>query len=961
MSNNKKSKINTTTSTTSIESIPQLIDIITLLQNKKSTQKLSAIPTSNVGGTSQKEPIIENIQKEADKIRQKTKDLFSHFLDTQPLYKKPAYYLDQFSPYCRMFLVYFEREDPSKINSPVVEKQIAVIHEENFDINNFVKSVNISFLNDNQNGGVTIDLIDVQQDVADFLISQIALLQGASRTKEYQNQSIIQGAISSITYIKLQYGWYYNKLRSDITISDIKDVVFQNSIYISVNDIKVSFSSGGIPTITITGTYNLNFPGLYMYLSPFNVLGTFPILPLCLKEVYDILHDVMQYIIIPIITNKLTITKNKNRDIQLAILFLASILNVKYLKDKSVITTIIQSYFKYYNTVYSTLGLLAYVSLTSHIIKTDPIPPYNDKIFTKFRTILSNNNSGINKIITLLQENENFNYSMYFTKLLSDNKNNKSYYEYIGNLGAALLDNVKIHPYIAYKYMRKIFDQKIQEFKSLNAKPNIVTIILEMFQILENDILPLPNEWLYDINYIPTINDIEKYYMLANTTISYNDTSWYTLFNQCLQHIYVALPNTVMNKTLYGDTTQSIKVTINNKLTTVHYIPKNLCLAQIQCDKLGAKNNLMLLKKILLKRNELLNAQLATINSNLQSAKQKTQKKVNTTTTISNLQMQQNDLNTKIQFTNQLLKIIDSQQFIDDALYMIYILDFNYASDFLTPDILKTNIIQCYSHNINGIYEKDYNGYYNPGIPSCLFVNFPDVLEFNTEMNYYYSMLQLFQLKFITGERHINDLQIENINALKINEYLQKATDVYNNKQLSIEEKINQLNTILNDINNITGNDTDTTPLVNSLIPLEPLTINLRSFSDGRIYNGDLEHTLHYKKNLQELRKRILLSAIPAKATIRVIGDASLTMNDITNKYIFLKVTNIDGSLSPFTGLYLITDITHSISNIFTTELKLISAFQNTLDDSQMSVDRRNAFYKMIYSVDNQRILKRIK
>ena len=293
---------------------------------------------------------------------------------------------------------------------------------------------------------------------------------------------------------------------------------------------------------------------------------------------------------------------------------------------------------------------------------------------------------------------------------------------------------------------------------------------------------------------------------------------------------------------------------------------------------------------------------------------------------------------------------------IDDSTkcFLFIFKDILASSSMYNKDITNSEILQAYSVRAQG--SAGFGGaatQWNPGWPSMWDINYFDVLSFEPEFDFHAALLGMMQAT--------KPLKVAEGVSTGVNELTKLAEDAAAKYELVLAS---QKTTTAKGGNDKTTLITDLREAVNKLKAeagrastnfgsqiTHPLGANM-DFSSRRTDNGTVQEVLEAKRNLQEFRKKIMMTTMCASAKMKVLGDASFFAGDM-GKFIFVKVINNDGSLSLFTGLYRIKEITQEISGG-----KFETSFSLMQDNSINDVVRAN-MEEIIYNSDHMAMTRR--
>ena len=278
----------------------------------------------------------------------------------------------------------------------------------------------------------------------------------------------------------------------------------------------------------------------------------------------------------------------------------------------------------------------------------------------------------------------------------------------------------------------------------------------------------------------------------------------------------------------------------------------------------------------------------------------------------------------------------------DDCVQLWLMKDIHPGTSLFNADAGLGNILQAFSYRPN---MEDST--WNPGIPDVKGINYPDILSFDPTFDYVTAAASVLQnqrqAEVVNGENESSSailqlLQTANRLASQItNEQKNKnAKAQTNNDVKQLKDVISQLKTQSNDLNN---------PIFQEAnyfnFDIDP--------SKSRTEQMYMKDAIEGKRKVQDFRRRMLFSSVNMEASLRVVGDASYDINDL-GKYIYLKVSQPDGGVSFFTGLWTVLNIKQAISaGKFETTFSL--RLETTSDP-----DVKEAIKTAIYQQDNMSV-----
>jgi ribosomal protein S20 len=277
-----------------------------------------------------------------------------------------------------------------------------------------------------------------------------------------------------------------------------------------------------------------------------------------------------------------------------------------------------------------------------------------------------------------------------------------------------------------------------------------------------------------------------------------------------------------------------------------------------------------------------------------------------------------------------------------------------------SANIFKANfgsqlIAQAYSYRVGDVYNQD--TMFNPGEPTCWDINFPDVISADFQYDIWGAAMSVAAGLRITGNTDRGSMAINSQNKIATVKLLDDANKIiadtgHKLKQSISSADIDKLRKISTELHSVDPGDTlsGASP---AKVSAYPINVNIADYQHSRIYSGDYYNMLERKRNVQNIRAQLATTSTLINADLEVLGDATFAFTNINSTWMFLKIINVDGSLSTFTGLYKLNNVTHEISaGKFTTKLKLVSDF---VSDAGISGSAAEQMQKIIYHSDKQK------
>lgn len=874
----------------------------------------STVNKSNISDTSKEEvkPLSFEEMKGSvnDAVIENTKKITA-----PPMYLKPAFFLDKFAPYLKVEVAVYKT---ILINGKPKhqEYKFNLLGDEAEEINNHLIRFKMVWPPTEKTHNVEIELIDIKQEIIDFFVLQLQTLQ--------QKGTIIN--------LDVTFGWYHDPMFHPSLDIHWDKIMFTNTVRVLFNNLKVNFQTGGIPVITLFGSTDGGaLPGHLRFYTPYNILGPIPAEMLCITEIIKIFEDTLETF-----RNNPSLNPRSVNDLLYSVLF------YKGIKDNKVIQEIIRS------------GIEWHFNRDEEKLKPDPkLIPKLINILEKTSKPLPVTKNGlgnlpsqlmtvqINQMTSLVnfeksEENEDFkdqiNYHTYYIGYLKKQKT-KHFLNFFLKLGIAVESNFVIHPYFIWRYSINLFRQQC---KSDHAVPKTHLISIDGSWIDYKAMYPDP--FGEESQKEKTLTNVPKFlksnFLFDNTDKAEGDKAFYKLVkdlktssgeswgsylnkicNSMKFRVEVPQKGQEKFKSTFNIQDKEVK-TQNNK----QYVPLGANINFFSCNGIAAKKNLDVYIQAMQIKQESLK------NSSNESLKKEVNKNIE-------------------KWEGKKRSIINHRN------YMFIIRDVIPSDGILNPFISENTILQAYSFIPSDLINEKF---FNHGVPSCLDVNFPDVFSFQPEFNYAERSRSIaHNAQIVGGYKQGDDIFKDSVREAQVEKLTQDIEDlkkkIGNNKEEkeSISKQIEEKNT---ELSKLSGPSVSANPITfyNKNVG-EPLYYEITNFSDYRIYGGNLNMALERKKQVQELRKKIMFEAIGEPATMEVIGDPTFVLENQLGKHLFIKVLNMDGSLSYFSGLYMLRGFTHELtaSNYKTT----FNIINDNKDDASLE-----ELKTLIYRMDRQNV-----
>ena len=241
--------------------------------------------------------------------------------------------------------------------------------------------------------------------------------------------------------------------------------------------------------------------------------------------------------------------------------------------------------------------------------------------------------------------------------------------------------------------------------------------------------------------------------------------------------------------------------------------------------------------------------------------------------------------------------------------WVLFLKDLMPNSQVFKQDPNRSDLLQAFSFRPNKSpnFMTDKESW-NPGYPNVWDVNFPDVISFEPDFDFFNGLqavtMAMKPLKMGEGIVDVVDKRVELLEKISQHrERLESASEAE-----AQQAELRELKDLLRDLKEIQNESGS-----NQQLPAYPVTFNM-DFDNKVTNNGSLPEVLAAKKSTQQFRKRLMLEQLNITANMTVVGDPSFNYDD-HGKYIFIKVIHNDGSLSVFTGIYHLQNCVQTISN----------------------------------------------
>lgn len=806
------------------------------------------------------------------------------FINSPPLFMKPAFYLDRLAPYLKIRL-YIVLDNSSKryenSERKVIEKYIDILQDPVNDINNHL----ISFKAEMpvKADSIEFTLIDVRSEILDFIIMNVTTL----------------GQFGQMQYFDIEFGWTVEKSYQNVAVKDYKNIQFTQNILCPFLGVKVSYDNNGVPRATFSCGIDQGFTGVLRFLNPYNLLGKLPGITLILTNLMTIFNEAFD--------KELKDSKNKIINYNDLIQFLCYALYHSGIQDEKISYKIIKDFFMFKEKEKNVT--INYDKLNSNVSIVSSLSNKN-----KFKQI----GISLYDMIVAKPGESQESYSDLFTMMLAGKiyqgtEVNKLFANFFTTLGIAVQEVGVIHPWWVYTYSVNILRQTAEK------KSEIVLFELDGFNIDKTLVSPVKNEktfWDEDFETFGQLNKSSKgdtYFKKANEFVCAVEYGWDNYLKTIANSIKVSMPVTAETCTFFGIDEKEI----DKKNNTA---PVSIGLNFFNCKYKAAKEN----------ANQYLNLYEARIKF----------VKNNEATVFASMK---DKILGSLEKAKSNIEAISSKIIDDGTTYCFLMRDPVPSDAIFNPEIGSNLILQAYSYRADGMYGNR-NDFFNPGVPNCWSVSFPDVIEFTPEIDYHKLISDITtNAKMIGTFRSQDSIVVDNMIEQKTKTLLDQADDLVadGKKDWNL---VKQLQAIKKQIDDLTSPDIN--PAISDYKNSNQINFSIDDYAHTRVSTDSEYSQMQRKKTVQELRKRIMLTSYPWTASLTVIGDASFGITH-GSKYIFIKIINQDGSLSFFSGIYIIVSFVHEIS-----AGKFITKFQLNYEPAKNDPNFVKQFNTMVFKAD---------
>lgn len=925
-----------------------LEDFISKMDRQKQnvdSKKPQIEPDKDALKKKQEEFLSESKAKLEKKLRQKT-----DFIKSKPCFKKPAFYLNQLSPIVKVDIVFFFQKG-SRLNSPIEEKRIRLFDETN---QNNITSFKYDVSGGDQGKNITLTFVDPRQEITEMLAVQMAALD--TYTNSASNPKKVR--------LEIEYGWYINQDFRPAGIEDWESIMFTNKLYCIFVDMKTKYAGLNLPETTIIGNAENVDSAVFRHATPYDIFGPYPATTLIFEEIYRLFSEAFQ-----------NFSNNAQKEISRVnlIIQLGRILYTRGIIDNELIIKIIGLAAKYFSVeltkpvtddkAKNQRSFVAenVIELIKKIIYQGHHKNFsNDKNFNKKMNLMMEVAHPASNQINKLEKKNNENAAAKNTDDKTTKKLDKLYNKYdktpvattlyhinfrsridaeitlqakdrhftnfFTTAGTAIHNCCKIHPYFLYLYVRNYIYTQLLNVEE--ADTNYIEL-WDWEVDLRNNLLP--NNYIQkdgsakqDFRCFKSIggNATDEIYFVNATDVALTiSETWSNIFRTIFSKMYVKyIPpdKKDLNKGLQFELTDTEKKAYSN---SVPYIPLPLVSTVFSCDYIAARKNIKIWIQALKARKEF----------------------------SKDVMKQKSTADTDI-----LLKEAETAlgMVSPGEQYLIHLVTVKIdPSSAFNADLGRQRIRQAYSYRVGEIYNQ--GTMFNPGDPTCWDINFPDVISLDVDHDMLNAARSVATAGRMSGDSTRGSIATKNFNQTLVTQYLEEATQYAqaNIKNSATEAQLTKLKEYLTKIQAIDPNCGLSKNSAARIIP-NPINVTIAGSKQSRVYSGDFYNMLDKKRGIQNLRAAFMFTGVQVSGTMTALGDPSFTSASSMSAYIFLKVINIDGSLSHFTGTYLTNKISHEIgAGKFTTTFDIQSDAQSSSGDPETIKQLK----KVIYESDKQK------
>jgi len=943
---------------TKFATIADLQAYVDALTAAASAPKTKTPPAKTPTADEQKQAqFLEEAKQELTKRVQKKKD----FVKSAPLFKKPAFYLDQLSPILNVDLVVLF-QNRKTLNDLPQERRFRIFNDTNNHLVTFKYNVG-GTADSGSSGIVELVFIDPKQEITEYLSMQLASL-----------NTVLNGAGSennpSWVRLEIEFGWSHNPDNVPNGLKDWDKIAFTNKVIAVVQTMKTTFNNLGLPETTITCNAENASSIVFRGASPFEIFGPFPATTLCFEELNRLFRLVFD-----------KLRKNDTKDTATkAIQQLGFFLYNRGLMDVKLTADIIEVAAKYYGSIFDAFVYQKNMNKDRiNYVINHKMHFYNPKfvdIYDLMEEVVNPPDVGIEALAdnAISKKTVSLYHTEYRSKIdgeLTLSAEQRLFTNYFTKTGTAIHNCFKIHPYYLYVYVSNYIYTQLNKTNPEDQQ-NMYIELWDYNADLQNALMPQ--------EYFKAARDKKPYvfrkaqggkpedeaFFINAIDVSLTlSTKWEVFLNMIFAKMFVKytpIDKKNPSRGLQFEIDDAEKKTI----ATQGFIPLPLqCNVMYLDGKMARKNidiwiqALELRQKYLeqtVKKTETPISDRDRLSSSIKSDSKdviiKTKTKATTITPTDSL----------LTSTQQLIENAKAQRNLitTDKYYLINMLTIKITSaQVFGADIGSQMIAQVFSYRIGGEYE----GMFNPGEPTCWEINFPDVISFAVERDSFQAAISVASSARVAGTTDRGQYFISSQAQTKKTKLLQEATDLAKDKSKSKDLNAplrnslsaNELSQLKDKLNELLALDpaaklASTSPARTAAYPIN---VTIQDYQHSRVYSGDYYNMLERKREVQNIRAAMMTSGVEAKGDIEFLGDPTFAFMHTLSYWTFIKVINIDGTLSILTGLYKIEGITHEISaGKFTTKFQIRS---DGVGDGTVSPEYTNQMKTIIYGSDKQK------
>ena len=931
----------------------------------------------------------------------------SQYLQHPPRHFKPAFLLTQLTPKINVRILLQQGNETVKID--LFEQEMnggSVFDSTPKPLHNHIKSFKYTVTGEGAGKGV-LEVVDVDASIAEVLILRFVTLGTAASGLSAMNagQASSKNILLEIEYgwyvpasIEAQYKKQFGNSAS---------VSFSNSQLCTCQSPKLKYNMNGTIDITFELTMDLGFAAPFIWWRPYEVLGNNPAFNIVLIQFIQTLVDTwIKYCgldynektdnankkisnFLGKITSWMYVeffhSEGKLKDIKeiisamLAIFapgklqVVNNVVTVKLfnaakfemnkankLRKKtqatkptqiSTLSTPIEKLYASWVEEASIGKVLSNVigekATGNKALGANGIQKSDSNIAAKYASITSESIKKLNTIIPVLNSKDSFGAKGLtgYNEIVKESKNSDDdkkkeialrIVNFIEKITPVLLDSW-IHPLIVELYVVDAFSKGMQN-ETKKSDDNVKKITMDLiypemiqpYKIEPTDGTPYGSFYQKviveqkNVHVFSTRTQKERWQKPVREFNIDSGSSWMSLIGNCIasQRVVNIVDKESSDTLLKYNKDTSVKEISLSKRDDVkekYYVPLSCAFNHFTTNKNGALQNIRQMIRLMEQR-------MATQKQDIEDIKSR------------------GDMNI-LTVLRDLWAKIESQQ-SEAKKYVFMFKDILPSSTLYNDSLGKTTILQAYSFRANG--PAGFGGAtteWNPGWPIVWDVNFPDIISFEPDLDFY----SLFQSMGINAK----PMQIKEGTIIlkdeltELLETVKAKADIVRTAKSSVKGQIKtdkdvateELRTAINNLKNLN----EKFKAQSNTNGNNPVGFNM-NFKSNSINNGSVPEVLAAKRNLQEFRKKLMMQGFAITAKLRVIGDPSFKSIDAGGS-IFLKVTNQDGSLSLFTGLYIVNRCEQEISaGKFETSFDLTynstnGDFRKTLEDAMYNTD----------------------